>query len=207
MKRLLFVAVTLMLSLAVNAQFKDTFDSNKLGWTEITGKDGDAVIIDGKMHMEGKKSGNSLFGALTGIQGEPSYIETHCYAPLDFKKDFEIKCDAYVKKINDNNTFGMILNYIDEGNYIAFIITEGQAALVRYSDYKLVGRIRADIKLKSQKKAELNLKVKSTFQKMEFFINDMKALEARYLPLESTGIGFCVFGQQTIDFDNLEIIQ
>lgn len=71
----------------------------------------------------------------------------------------------------------------------------------------MVGRIRADIKLKSQKRAELSLKVKSTFQKLEFFINDMKALEARYLPLESTGIGFYVLGQQTIDFDNLEIIQ
>lgn len=207
MRKLLLAVAVLMLPFVANAQFKDTFDSNKLGWTEISGKDGDAVIVDGKMHIEGKKSGNSLFGALTGTQGEPSYIETHCYAPLDFKKDFEIKCDAYVKKINDNNTFGMILNYIDEGNFMAFMITEGQATLVRYNDYKLIGRIRANIKLKSQKKAELNLKIKSTFQKLEFFINDMKALEARYLPLESTGIGFYVLGQQTIDFDNLEIIQ
>lgn len=134
MRKLLLVVAVLMLPFVANAQFKDTFDSNKLGWTEISGKDGDAVIVDGKMHIEGKKSGNSLFGALTGTQGEPSYIETHCYAPLDFKKDFEIKCDAYVKKISDNNTFGIILNYIDEGNYIAFIITEGQAALIRYNN-------------------------------------------------------------------------
>ena len=90
---------------------------------------------------------------------------------------------------------------------MAFIITEGQATLIRFADYKLVGRIRANIKLKSQKKAELKLGVKSTYQKLEFFINDMKALECRYLPLESNGIGFYVLGQQTIDFDNLEIIQ
>lgn len=207
MKKVFFTLVLLMLPFIVNAQFIDTFDSNKLGWTEISGKDGDALIIEGKLRIEGKKSGSSLFGTLTGIQGEPSYIETHCYAPLDFKKDFEIKCDAYVKKINDNNTFGIILNYIDEGNFIAFMITEGQAALVRYNDYRMIGRIRADIKLKSQKKADLNFKIKSSFQKLEFFINDMKALEARYLPLESTGIGFCVFGQQVVEFDNLEIHQ
>lgn len=134
MKKVLFTLVLLMLPFITKAQFIDTFDSNKLGWTEISGKDGDALIIEGKLRLEGKKSGSSLFGTLTGIQSEPSYIETHCYAPLDFKKDFEIRCDAYVKKINDNNTFGIILNYIDEGNFIAFMITEGQAALVRFSD-------------------------------------------------------------------------
>lgn len=208
MKQLaLLIIVSLAFSLSVNAQVKDTFDSNKLGWTEISGKDGDALIIEGKMRIEGKKSGNSIFGALTGNQGEPSFIETHCYAPIDVKKDFEIKCDAFVKKISDNNIFGIILNYIDEGNYMAFIISEGQAALIRYVDYKMVGRIRADIKLKSQKKADLKLKVKSSYQRLEFFINDMKALECRYLPLESNGMGFYVLGQQTIEFDNLEIIQ
>lgn len=118
MKKVFFILVLLMLPFIANAQFIDTFDSNKLGWTEISGKDGEALITEGKLRIEGKKSGTSLFGTLAGVQGEPSYIETHCYAPLDFKKDFEIKCDAYVKKINENNTFGVILNYIDEGNFI-----------------------------------------------------------------------------------------
>lgn len=207
MKQFILFMFASAFMLSANAQMKDTFDSNKFGWTEVSGKDGDALIIDGKMHIEGKKSGTSLFGALAGVQGAPSFVETHCYAPVDVKKDFEIKCDAFVKKISDNNTFGLILNYIDEGNYMAFVISEGQAMLIRVKDYNMVGRIRADIKLKSQKKADIKLKIKSTFQKLEFFINDMKALECRYLPLESSGIGFYVFGQQTIDFDNLEIIQ
>ena len=188
----LIVAILVFCSMSVNAQIVDTFDSNKFGWTEISGIDGDAIIKEGKMFMECKADG---------------YIETHCYAPIDFTKDFEIKCDALVKKVNDKNIFGMLLNYLDDGNYIAFVLTEGKAELYRYEHYKLIGRIRADIKLKSQKKANLQLKIKSTFQKLEFFVNDMKALECRYLPLTSSGMGFYICGKQTINFDNFEILQ
>lgn len=192
MRKLLLAVAVLMLPFVANAQFKDTFDSNKLGWTEISSKNGEALIVDGKMHLEGK---------------DAPFLETHCYAPLDFKKDFEIKCDAFVKKISDNGEFGIILNYIDDGNFALFSITEGKAAYGRYKDRIRVGGFMQDVKLKSQKKADLNLQIKSSYQKLEFFINNMKALEVRYLPLESTGVGFYIRGQQTIDFDNLEIIQ
>jgi hypothetical protein len=57
MKKLL-VALFALGTLTANAQtFKDTFDSNSMGWTEISGKDGEAVIKEGVMHLEGKKSG------------------------------------------------------------------------------------------------------------------------------------------------------
>lgn len=43
MKKLL-VALFALGTLTANAQtFKDTFDSNSMGWTEISGKDGEAV--------------------------------------------------------------------------------------------------------------------------------------------------------------------
>lgn len=55
MKKLL-VALFALGTLTANAQtFKDTFDSNSMGWTEISGKDGEAVIKEGVMHLEGKK--------------------------------------------------------------------------------------------------------------------------------------------------------
>lgn len=200
MKRNLLTLALLVLSVIAHAQFVDSFDTNKLGWTEISGSDGDAMIVEGKMHLEGKKSGISIFGS-------PSFVETHCYAPFDYTKDFEIKCDAFVKKITDSSSFGIILDYIDEGNYIVFLITEKQAALLRFSEYKMVGRIRANIKLKAQKKANLKLGIKSSFQKLEFYINDMKSLECRYLPLHSNGLGFYVSGEQVVEFDELEIHQ
>ncbi len=200
-----------MTAAAVSAQtYVDTFDSNELGWTELTGDEGEAIIKSGVMHVEGKnKGGESLFTALTGIGGykEPSYIETHCYAPVDVTKDFEISCDAYVKKVDDSNTFGIIIDYLDEGNFVFFSISEGRASMYRYKDFELVGRMRNDIKLKSQRRAEVKLALKCTFNKIEFFVNDMKALECRYLPLMSNGIGFYVYGKQTVEFDNLTIRQ
>ena len=55
MIRVLFIAIFAFAVLSVNAQsFKDTFDSNTLGWTEVSGADGDAIIKDGVMHLQGK---------------------------------------------------------------------------------------------------------------------------------------------------------
>lgn len=95
MKKLL-VALFALGTLTANAQtFKDTFDSNSMGWTEISGKDGEAVIKEGVMHLEGKKSGGlSLLG---GVK-DASEIMTHCFTNIDVQKNFEIKCKANVKK-------------------------------------------------------------------------------------------------------------
>ena len=83
MKKLL-VALFALGTLTANAQtFKDTFDSNSMGWTEISGKDGEAVIKEGVMHLEGKKSGGlSLLG---GVK-DASDIMKNCILTLMFKK-------------------------------------------------------------------------------------------------------------------------
>ncbi len=210
MKKVFILVAVVMIATVAQAQQKDTFDDNIWGWTEISGDDGEALIKSGVMHIEGKKSGGkSFFSAMTGIGGtkEPSFIETHCYAPFDVTRDFEISCNASVKKITDSNIFGIIIDYMDEGNFVVFSLCEGQATCVRYKDFNIVGRIRQDVKLNKQKNADVKLAVKSTLNKVEFYVNDMKALEVRYLELISNGIGFYVFGKQTVDFDDVEIIQ
>ncbi len=191
--RKIMLVVAFMAVITANAQIVDTFDTNEYGWTETSADDGEALIMDGKMHVEGKNS--------------ESRISTHCYAPLDIENDFEIKCDAFVKSVSEKNEFGLIVNYRDDYNFIVFRVTEGAALYERFVDGKLVGRFGNTIKLKSQKKTELKLGLKSTFNKLEFYVNDMKALELRYFPLETTGVGFYVYGKQSIDFDNLEFIQ
>lgn len=203
MKNYLLVLLVCV-SMFVNAQtVKDDFNSNSLGWTETSSKDGEAVIKDGVMHLEGKKSGVSLFGT----QSAPSFLETHCFTNLDINKNFEIKCSALVKKINEECSFGMILDYVDEGNFMVFVVFEKEARLLRYKEYRLVGMIRNNLKLMKQKKADINLSIKSTFQKLQFYVNGMLAIESRFLPLTSNGIGFYVLGSQVANFDNLEIIQ
>ena len=198
MKKLLLAILTLT-AFTINAQsFKDSFDSNIMGWTEISLKKGEAVIKDGVMHMESKEAGQ--------------FIETHCFSNLDVSKNFEIKCDAIAKKISEDGKFGIILDYIDDGNFIAFTIFVDEnknhyAWFQRYRDNKYVGGIMNKIKITDKRNANLSFSIKSTYQKLQFYVNNMLAIEARYIPLTSNGFGFFVKGKQTVDFDNVEFIQ
>ncbi|MCD8282867.1 MAG: hypothetical protein LUC22_06420 [Prevotella sp.] len=210
MKKILFV-VALLAAMTANAQMKDTFDSNEYAWTEMSGDAGDAIIIDGKMHMEGKKSGNTIASALKITDGgDPAFVETHCYAPFDFNEDFELSCTAFVKEVGGDKNFGLMFNYIDDGNYSVFMVKEGRASVATIREYKISGQNRNDIKLKAQKKTEVKLQMKKADGRLKFYVNDMEALkvpEIGHYRLESTGIGFVVYGKTTVDFDDLEIKQ
>jgi hypothetical protein len=195
MRRILF-AILVFVSFSASAQsyqFEENFDSNNNGWTEVISKKGESIVKDGTLKLRSKN--------------ETGFFESHCFTDIDVKRNFEIKCEVKVKEINDESTFGVILDYIDEGNYIVFCIFEGNARLIRFEDGREVGSISNSIKLKSKKKTTVDLSIKSTFQKLVFEVNGMKAIEARYLPLTSSGIGFYVYGNQTLEFDNLKIVQ
>lgn len=195
MKRLL-LSMIVLIAVSANAQkfsLKDDFETNANGWTEIVDKKGESIITEGVLRIKSKKP--------------DGFYESHCFTDMDVMNNFEIKCEVKVKSINDDSTFGMILDYVDDGNFIAFIISEGNARLDKYENGELIGSITNRIKLKSAKKANVELSVKNTFQKLTFEVNGMKAIEARFVPLTSSGIGFYVAGEQTVAFDNLEIIQ
>lgn len=204
MKKLL-VALFALGTLTANAQtFKDTFDSNSMGWTEISGKDGEAVIKEGVMHLEGKKSGGlSLLG---GVK-DASEIMTHCFTNIDVQKNFEIKCKANVKKINENNMVGIVLDYWDDRNLMLFAIDDKQAYFLQYRDGDLVGVAKNLLKVTKKKDTRFDFSIKSTYKKLEFFVNGMLALELRYRDLISNGVGFYTYGAQVADFDDLELIQ
>jgi len=204
MKGKLIISIALIFSgISGFAQTQtENFETNSWGWTETSSKDGEAIIKEGVFHFEGKKAGGTNFWG--GVK-EPTFIESHCYAGFDPTKNFEIKCTATVKKISEDGNFGFMLDYLDDGNFILFMVREDEAWLLRYKNYELVGRIRNSLKQKGKKHVALDISVKSTFQKLQFFVNGMMAVESRYLPITSTGIGFYVNGQQTVDFDNVEI--
>lgn len=203
MKRIIIILFAIA-ALKANAQnYTETFDSNTLGWTEASDSSGEAIIKEGVMRLIGKKSGGSTFFGYR----QPSFIETHCYTPLDVTKNFEIRCDAIAKKISNDGCFGVILNYMDNGNFIVFVIANNYAHLMRFYNSEMIGRISNRLKLSDKKHAELNISIKSTYQKLEFFVNNMLAIEARYLPLQYNGFGFYLLGEQVVDFDNVEFIQ
>ena len=201
-KTLLFIAAMAATVLA-NAQFKDDFESNKMGWSEFIAKDGEATIKEGKLHLIGKKEISSNISS----NDKPSFSSTYCYAPFDFNKNFSIKAKVFAKKIDDENNFGIMFNYIDEYNFCAFSITEDYVKFYRYKEGRLVGFNRNGAKTKNLKKNDVNLEIKSTFNKVEFYINNVKVIQQKYVPMESTGIGFYVLGKGVADFDDLEITQ
>lgn len=206
MKRFFTICVLLICVAITNAQNIETFDSNKFGWLESVEKNGSAIITEGVMRLECKAALN-LFTLTPGI----SQVITSCYAPFDPKKNFTFKCTATTKKINRMGCFGIIFDYMDNYNYSAFYISKGDKnAVVLYQrvvENRVVGQRISDIKLTSKKNLEFNFELISSFDKLDFYCNDMKVMEVRYNPINYSGIGFGVYGQQTVDFDNVEFIQ
>ena len=207
MKRIIIICSLLICAAVANAQNVETFDSNTFGWIESVQKDGSAIIVEGVMRLEGKNALDDIWNLKAGS----SQVITSCYAPFDPQKNFTFKCDAVAKKINDKGYFGLIFDYMDNYNYSAFYILKGDKnAIVLYhrlKDGKIVGHRFADLKLKEKKNAAFAFELRSSFDRVEFYCNDMKAMEVRYNPIQYCGIGLAVFGQQTVDFDNVQFIQ
>ena len=206
MKRIIIIC-SLLICAAANAQNVETFDSNKFGWLESVEKDGSAIITEGVMRLEGKNALNDVWS----LKSDESQVVTSCYAPFDPQKNFTFKCDAIAKKINDKGYFGLIFDYMDNYNYSAFYIFKGDKnAMVMYhrvKDNEIIGYRLADLKLKEKKNAAFAFELRSSFDRVEFYCNDMKAMEVRYNPIQYCGVGFGVFGQQSVDFDNVQFIQ
>lgn len=192
MKKVLLTIALSAIALASNAQtFSETFDSNTMGWTEEASSRGEALVKDGVLHLVSK--GTAMMSS--------------CYTNLDVKKNFEIKCKVNVKKIDAGNPIGIIFNYLDDYNYCLFGIDEETAYFKEFRDNQLVGYRRNALKLQGKRKVELDFAIKSTYNRVQFEVNNMTAIELRFKPLISNGIGFYIIGNQTADFDNLEIIQ
>ena len=205
MKKFILLTVLLVSTATLNAQYKihDTFDDNKFAWTEIVTKDTKALIEEGVMRLQGK---NDLESKKTSV------AMTSCYAPLDPTKNFTIKCKSNVRKLNSDGYFGIIIDYMDDYNYSAFYLEKGDKnnAIVSYErvvDGELVGSRKSDLKLQAKKDINIEFEIRSLLDKLQFYCNGMQTIEIRYNPIKYTGMGFIVFGDIQVDFDDLEIIQ
>lgn len=172
--------------------FQDDFDSNNNGWTEVVLNSGETLVTNGVMRIKSNTKDT---------------LTTHTFLDFDPNQNFALTCNSMVKKVNDKSKFGIIIDYKDDGNYISFLVWEGVAIMTRVKDGRVVGSIKNGIKLKKEKKAEVSLKITKNFKGLYFEVNDMLAIEARYVDLTSSGIGFCVIGEQLVEFDDLKIEQ
>ena len=198
MKQILSIIFALLVSFECSAQIMDDdFETNQFNWNETVGKRGQAVIKDGVLHME---TNNTRLLCTT-------------YGPFDVNKPFVLSCEAFVKKVDDDKIFGIVLDYEDEDNFMCFYICEGESHLEIVKNSQVVGKKYAKINLESGKKKGIKFEVEYNLNEMNFIVNGMKAMSYRrrvsggdYI-LGTSGIGFFVYGGAFVDFDNLKIEQ
>ena len=210
------MAAMLCMGISANAQsFKDTFDANSLGWTECAfeSNKGTAVIDKGVMTITSKGENKAMGALLTGLSGvatkvgENTFFETHCYAPLDVKKPFEVIANVTIDKLANDRVCGFVFNYKDGGNFYAFMFNDEMVNFTRYEDNRTVGSIYQGVKWQNKKKLSQQWKLVSDGDVLSFFVDDMEILKVKYMPLDFTGLGFYTFGKQKLIVDDIEFIQ
>ena len=213
---LMAAAVMLVAGISAQAQsFKDTFDANSLGWTECAFESnrGAAVIDQGVMTITSKgenKLAGALLSAASGVStkvGENTFFETHCYAPLDMQKPFEVIANVTIDKLASDRVCGFVFNYKDGGNFYAFTFNDQMVNFVRYENGGVVGSIYQGVKWQDKKKLNQQWKLVSEGDMLSFFVDDMEILKVKYMPLDYSGVGFYTFGKQKLVVDDIEFIQ
>ena len=210
------ITIALGISNAVYAQsIKETFDANSLEWTECAyeSNSGSAIIDGGKMAITSKGENKGLGIALTALSGvatkvgENTFFETHCYAPLDVLKPFTIRTHVNIKKLSNDRTTGLVLNYRDGGNFYCFNFNSEMVRFERRVDGLVVGAISQGVKWEDKKNVDQEWELTSDGQTLTFIVDGMQILKVRYMPLEYAGFGFYTFGKQELVVDDVEFIQ
>ena len=216
MKKFNLILGLVLVAASASAQsFVETFDANSLGWTESAGESNAGTAIIDKGVMTIKSKGDSKFmrfyananGNAKGFAN--TAFETHCYAPLDVRKPFEIVANVKMDNIDLDRQAGIIFNYRDFGNYYAFVFNKEAVSFLRFVDNHLVGSITQDIKGGKADKGKRNQtwKLISDGDVLQFFVNDMEIMKVRYMPLDFAGIGFYTLGKQTLVIDDVTFNQ
>ena len=214
MKRTIFIlAISLIFYLQTNAQsIKETFDSNSLEWTECSFESsaGRAIIDKGVMTVtsKGEKKGASLLlGAQVGVN---TFFETHCYAPIDVMKPFEIHSRVCLERrgslIPTETLVGLIFNYRDNGNFYCFSFNSEFVTFRRYVDGEIVGEVSQAMNTKNCGEI-MKWSLYSDGNTLTFKVDDVSMLNVRYMPLQYSGFGYYTFGAQTLYVDWVEFIQ
>lgn len=202
MKKILLMATMFVVTFSVNAQsYKETFDSNSLEWTECAYKNGvgTAIIDKGVMTVssKGEKKGlSALVSATSGVAtrvGQNTFFETHCYAPIDVMKPFEIQAKVNIKQLADDRLAGLVFNYKDGGNFYCFSFNDEFVKFIRYENNEVVGDIMQGIQWKGKRKTDMLWTLVNDGQTLSFKIDGATILNIRYMPLSYSGFGFYTF--------------
>lgn len=201
MKKVIFLIVLFLCGIFNSyAQLKETFDSNSWQWTEQFSDLGKVFIVDGVLRFETNTN------TTIGVTAVAENVASHAYLPFDPKMGFTITCEAKVAKIDDSKYFGVMLDYMDDMNFMCFTMSQNWAYLYKIHEGKIVRKWSGQLHLPKQKKASVDIKIDYKGGDLEIRVDDIQAIHAKYAPIESNGFGFFAFGKTKVDFDNVEIV-
>ena len=130
-----------------------------------------------------------------------------CYAPLNMDHSFTINTNVTIGKLDDDKWVGLVFNYKDDGNFYAFIFDEDFVMFIRVIDGRLVGWKNQGMRWSKKRKAQQNWRLESDGKVLSFFVDDLPIMKMRYMPLDYNGFGYCTFGKQKLEVDDVEFIQ
>lgn len=139
--------------------------------------------------------------------GENTTFETHCYAPLNVNRPFEILSNVKIDKLGVDKNCGFIFNYRDFGNFYAFTFNDEMVNFLRFVDNKMVGMISQGVKWPKNKKINQEWKLVSDGSTISFYVDDLEILKVKYMPLDYAGVGFYTFGKQTLVVEDITFTQ
>lgn len=203
-------------TVAVNPPtYVETFDTNSLGWTECSlyNNAGTAIIKNGVMTLKSKGIGKNesfvmsiILGHDTQV-GENTSFETHCYAPLDVRKPFEVVANVKIKKLSEDKACGFLCNYRDEGNYYSFTFNDRTFYFTRFENNVQVGSMTKAIGWPKKKKVSQQWKFISDGEEIRFYIDGNEQMRLKYMPVDFSGVGFYAFGDQTLTVEDVTFTQ
>lgn len=193
----------------------DDFSANNYGWNECAyeSNNGTAVIDKGVLTVTSKgenKAMGALLTALSGVKtqvGQNTFFETHCYAPIDPRKDFKVTCNVQIDKLASDRLVGLVFNYRDGGNFYCFTFNDDQVRFERHVDGEVVGAISQGVKWSKNKKTQQQWILTSEGEELAFSVDGMELLRVKYMPLQFAGVGFYTFGKQKLIVSEMEYQQ
>ena len=179
--------------------WQDDFETSK-GWSEYEDESGKAIIKDGTLIIK-SKDGWTYF--------------SRCKTNLDGNKNFTISADVNTKNdLLNGHKIGIIFDYNDGKNYMAFYVERGFVRFIQYKDGQLVREEKDYLKGHGRKlrfltkdDSQLTFEIQKKGQSVIFLVNNEETLEMDGITVKSNRIGFMVSGKQEVAFDNVKIYQ
>lgn len=172
---------------------KETFESNKMQWDEFYERSCSAGVGDGKLVIKS--------------EDRDTLIRSVADFPIEVDRDFCLKFDLSIKKINSSDWFGIMFNYEDENNYNCFLVKEKQFKVVnKVNGKKSISRQGGAILKPSKKEQKINIVMERKSGKLIFSVNNIEVISFKKR-LETSTFGCCVSGENELNVEEVIIEQ